>query len=393
MAPPLFSGYLPHILYSVANVSLALHLVYQRNAFAEEKARINGQESVLESIADELRSNRPLSVDDLQMLKRLARNSGQNTDEVEESISWKNALLGRSKARTSENARRVAAAHDPEQVWASTAMNSVLQTGKNVLRFLRPGGNPHVYSSAYPPLLFRRSPWWAKYTWGLVACDLFMTASAMELTWKHWTEPVETDKKSNSSEATHSHSEFQLRPVWQRLGLCLGFFVGGAGVASMLFIAGFRYIKVLDVFPPLGNAATRKANMPAVAGLEERRVFIQSARHSRSRGISFPLSNCTLHRGRADSEILLTVDNEKGHWHIALDDDSVVSGQKYKGSAAREVLLREWKGGWVSDDFAQPTGSLPAPRPVYVPKKKKQGIQNESGKGKERTLEKRKQSL
>ncbi|KAJ4483888.1 hypothetical protein J3R30DRAFT_1845345 [Lentinula aciculospora] len=100
--PPLFSGYLPHILYSVANVSLSLHLVYQRNTFADERARVNAQESVLQSIVDELRSNSPLSPADLQRLRRLARNHKHKEDDVfEEKISWKDALLGRSKRRRS----------------------------------------------------------------------------------------------------------------------------------------------------------------------------------------------------------------------------------------------------------------------------------------------------
>ncbi|KIK69192.1 hypothetical protein GYMLUDRAFT_188741, partial [Collybiopsis luxurians FD-317 M1] len=99
--PPLFSGYLPHILYSVANVSLSLHLIYQRNTLADEKARINAQESVLESIADELRSDGPLSQDDLQRLKRLARNSKRDPNEAGERMSWKDALLGRSKTSPS----------------------------------------------------------------------------------------------------------------------------------------------------------------------------------------------------------------------------------------------------------------------------------------------------
>ncbi|KAJ3730884.1 hypothetical protein DFJ43DRAFT_455528 [Lentinula guzmanii] len=100
--PPLFSGYLPHILYSVASVSLSLHLVYQRNTFADEKARANAQESILQSIANELRSNSPLSPADLRRLRRLARVPvHKEEDTVEQKISWKDALLGRSNYRRS----------------------------------------------------------------------------------------------------------------------------------------------------------------------------------------------------------------------------------------------------------------------------------------------------
>ncbi|KIK69191.1 hypothetical protein GYMLUDRAFT_35259 [Collybiopsis luxurians FD-317 M1] len=262
-------------------------------------------------------------------------------------------------------------------------MSAAVQAAKTFVRFLRPGGTPHVYSSPNPPLFQRHSPWWAKYTWALAAGDIFMTGSAIELTWNHWSRPI--DGKSDSEVPSHSEY-YELRPIWQRLGLCLGFFVGGAGAASALFIAGFRYTKVLDVFPPINAAVVNSTRMDKSAVqkalTEERRVFIQSARHSRSRGITFPLSQCTLHRGRADSEVLLTVDNEKGHWHIALDDDAIVNGQKYKGSAAREVILKEWKGGWVSDDLAS-AAWLPPPPP---PKKKK------GSHKKDKVLDRRKQS-
>ncbi|KAJ3730890.1 hypothetical protein DFJ43DRAFT_455647 [Lentinula guzmanii] len=238
-------------------------------------------------------------------------------------------------------------------------MSSAIKAAKNIFRFFRPGGTPHIYNSSIPPLFQRRSPWWAKWTFGLVACDAFMTGSAMDLTWNHWSEPI--DGKSESEVPSHPEY-YTLRPIWQRLGLCAGFFVGGVGAASALFIAGFRYTKVLDVYPHLQTIANPSRLDKSVVrkALEDRRVFIQSARHTRSRGMTFPLSQCTLHRGRADSELLLTIDNERGHWYIGLDNDSVINGQNYKGSAAREVILKAWKGGWINDDLAR-AASLPVP--------------------------------
>lgn len=178
----------------------------------------------------------------------------------------------------------------------------------------------------------------------------------MDLTWKHWSKPV--DGKSDSKNPI----DYNLRPTWQRLGLCLGFFTGGVAAASALFIAAFRYTKVLDVFPPLAATFTQPSAQAARKALEQRRVFIQSARNSRSRGITFPLSQCTLHRGRADSELLLTVDKERGHWYIGLDDDAIIDGKKYTGSAAREVILKAWKGGWIDEDLDR--ASQPFVQPV-----------------------------
>ncbi|KAJ3726850.1 hypothetical protein C8R42DRAFT_657862 [Lentinula raphanica] len=197
----------------------------------------------------------------------------------------------------------------------------------------------------------------------------------MELTWNHWSEPI--DGKSESEVPPHPEY-YTLRPIWQRLGLCTGFFIGGVGAASALFIAGFRYTKVLDVFPPLQAVVNPKRvdKIAAQRAMEDRRVFIQSARHTRSRGITFPLSKCTLHRGRADSELLLTVDNERGHWYIGLDDDSILNGQQYKGSDARDVILKAWKGGWVNDDLAR-AASLSIPS---TQKKKGEGDARKPGK-------------
>jgi len=214
-----------------------------------------------------------------------------------------------------------------------------------------------VYNSPNPPLFQRRSPWWARWTFGLVACDAFMTGSAMDLTWQHWSQPI--DGKTESEVPPHPEY-YNLRPTWQRLGLCLGFFVGGVAASAFLLIAGFRYTKVLDVFPPLpkpmsNSRISKNAAQAAQKTQEERRVFLQSARHIRSRGVTFPLSQCTLHRGRADSELLLTVESERGHWYIGLDDDAIIDGKKYKGSAAREVILKAWKGGWIGDDLYRAT--------------------------------------
>ncbi|KAF9064758.1 hypothetical protein BDP27DRAFT_1333072 [Rhodocollybia butyracea] len=232
-------------------------------------------------------------------------------------------------------------------------MSSVLRAAKTFYRMLRPQGTPHVYNSQAAPLFQRPSPWWAKYTFALLAGDIFMTGSAMELTWNHWSKPI--DGKSDS-EVPPTPEYYELRPIWQRLGLSLGFFVGGVGAASALLIAGFRYTKVFDVFPPIVNASRIDKT-----ALKERHVFIQSSRHFRSRGLTFPLSKCTLHRGRADSELLLTIDDERGHWFISLDDDTLINGQQYKNTAAREVILKAWKGGWVNDDLAR-AASLPMKR-------------------------------
>ncbi|ESK97283.1 hypothetical protein Moror_17848 [Moniliophthora roreri MCA 2997] len=100
----MFSGYLPHLLYSIAITSLSLHLVYQKRFFSEQRHQIDARISVLESIADELRSEKSLSPEELQRLTRLAR----PTEEIKfnEKFSWKEVILGRIGRRPSEGNER-----------------------------------------------------------------------------------------------------------------------------------------------------------------------------------------------------------------------------------------------------------------------------------------------
>ncbi|KAF9268512.1 hypothetical protein L218DRAFT_513838 [Marasmius fiardii PR-910] len=96
----MFSAYLPHLLYSVAITSISLHLVYRRRFFSEQKARIDARESVLQSIVDELRTEKPLAPEELQRLRRLARTSEGVT--YNERFSWKEVLLGRIGTESGE---------------------------------------------------------------------------------------------------------------------------------------------------------------------------------------------------------------------------------------------------------------------------------------------------
>ncbi|KAK7461094.1 hypothetical protein VKT23_009022 [Stygiomarasmius scandens] len=89
----ILGGYGPHLLYSVAITSLSLHLVYQRQLFADQKSRMQAQISILETIADELRSNKELSPDDLARLRRLARPPEEKLEEKK--MSWSEVIFGK----------------------------------------------------------------------------------------------------------------------------------------------------------------------------------------------------------------------------------------------------------------------------------------------------------
>jgi hypothetical protein len=94
-------SYLPHALYSAAILSLSIHLVNQQRSSSDERARLNAQISVLQSISQQLQSGKPLSSHELEGLKRLTRPVPLSLESQEkEPIGWKEAILGR-KARDS----------------------------------------------------------------------------------------------------------------------------------------------------------------------------------------------------------------------------------------------------------------------------------------------------
>jgi hypothetical protein len=214
-----------------------------------------------------------------------------------------------------------------------------------------------VETSGIPPLYQRKPPLWAQWTWALVGCDIFMTfvgfpsflqvsdlplcvcsATAVELTWSHWTEPAvgSAQKPTKNEPSDTSPTPFVLRPVWQRLGLSV--FHLGVGVAAAVALIGShtRVVRTICILP-------RQASLPAKSlDTDTRQIFIQCAHHWRNRGRLFPMSSCRLDPGRDDSEFILRVDGERGHWWIGLNK-ATMNGRDMSLAASRATLLREWR--------------------------------------------------
>jgi len=188
-----------------------------------------------------------------------------------------------------------------------------------------------VDTSGLPPLYSRKPPLWAQWAWTLVACDIFMTSTAVELTWYHWTKPVQ---KNDSSES--NTSEFVLRPVWQRLGLSA--FHMGVGVAAAVALIGSqtRVVRTICILPRQTSLSAKPSQT------DTRDIFIQCAHHWRNRGRLFPMSSCRLDPGRDDSELILRVDGERGHWWIGLNR-ATMNGRNSSLPASRATILGEWK--------------------------------------------------
>lgn len=97
------TSYIPHALFAIAVTSISIHLVNKRRTFSDEEARARARISILESIAEQLRSEKPGSDGELERLKRLVRapkvkESSKNTTSAgSEGISWKDVVFGRKR--------------------------------------------------------------------------------------------------------------------------------------------------------------------------------------------------------------------------------------------------------------------------------------------------------
>jgi len=179
-----------------------------------------------------------------------------------------------------------------------------------------------------------------------------MTGSAIELTWNHWSELVSDLEKiavKNNDDAsgdkpsspTTTQQHYVMRPAWQRFGLCASHLTLGVGVAVALLVTQARFVRTIAVIPPMLPSST-----------QGRQVFVQCAHNWGNHGTAFPLSRCSLEEGRNETEMILRVSGERGHWYVGLSD-AIIHGQP-AGSMldARDAILEEWKEGKRSGKWA-----------------------------------------
>jgi hypothetical protein len=104
LAEMYWSPYFPHAIYAIALTTISINLKGQRSTAEDEKARIGAQISILEGIKEQLQSNRPLSTDELERLKKLARpmvvtttegmkDSGKSKKDQE--VAWRSIFSGK----------------------------------------------------------------------------------------------------------------------------------------------------------------------------------------------------------------------------------------------------------------------------------------------------------
>src|ERR1700722_5708853 len=96
--------YFPHLVYSVALTSVATHLLVKRKSVNEERARVGAHISILESIVQRLRNDKPFADGELERLQKLAHRQRIEADEEQKSqhMSWREAFKGTKPSATSE---------------------------------------------------------------------------------------------------------------------------------------------------------------------------------------------------------------------------------------------------------------------------------------------------
>ncbi|KAH7883268.1 hypothetical protein F5I97DRAFT_219098 [Phlebopus sp. FC_14] len=116
-APP----YLPYILYSTALISVSIHLLWQRKAAEEDRARHDAQISILEDLAQRLRSGAPMTDEEVNGLRHLARIHGegeapQKRTGSEGGVRWTDAIRGRKVVNSDKSTNAEWEQKDLEQV-------------------------------------------------------------------------------------------------------------------------------------------------------------------------------------------------------------------------------------------------------------------------------------
>ena len=145
-----------------------------------------------------------------------------------------------------------------------------------------------------------------------------------ELTWTKWTLPPE---KPGDAPVR--------RPTWQRAGLCLGHLTLGVGLATLLFIARSRVVRILHVFPPsVGGGGGGGGGTP-------KQLLIAGAHVGKSRGAVVPFARTRIEPGRDETEVILRIQDVRGHWWIGLTR-ARLRGTPVSAARMRDALLAEW---------------------------------------------------
>ncbi|KAH9047288.1 hypothetical protein EDB84DRAFT_503275 [Lactarius hengduanensis] len=197
-------------------------------------------------------------------------------------------------------------------------MSALTQRLRSLLRRKSSGSYGHMQSFEGVPFYEARPPWWAKFTWGFIAADLIVTSTMTELTWTKWTLPPE---KPGDAPVR--------RPAWQRAGLCLAHLSLGVGFATLLLVSRSRIVRVLQVIPASSSSGAPK------------QLLIAGAHRHGARGAVVPFARTRIDPGRDGSEVILRIQDVRGHWWIGLNR-ARLRGVQVPAVRLRDAFMSEW---------------------------------------------------
>jgi hypothetical protein len=96
-------AYAPHIVYTLALISVSTHLLWHRKAVDAQRSHLGAQITVLESLTGRLRGGERISQADIDRLKNLVRAqeaatpAPQTGSLLAEEVGWKDVFFGRTQ--------------------------------------------------------------------------------------------------------------------------------------------------------------------------------------------------------------------------------------------------------------------------------------------------------
>lgn len=141
-----------------------------------------------------------------------------------------------------------------------------------------------------------------------------------ELTWTKWTLPPSKTGDGNDDGPV-------LRPTWQRAGLSLAHLSLGVGFATLLLIARSRVVRILHI-------------LPAAGGTPKQLLIAGAHRHGVS-GAVVPFARTRIDPGRDKSEVILRIDEVRGHWWVGLTR-ARLRGTTVPAARLRDAFMVEW---------------------------------------------------
>ncbi|TDL18019.1 hypothetical protein BD410DRAFT_793711 [Rickenella mellea] len=216
-------------------------------------------------------------------------------------------------------------------------------------------------------LLYDSKPrWWARWVWGLLALDIIFTTSSCDIVMNHWTQRVikTPDKKQSSLSdrdaiPTPIEYEWELRPFWQRLSLCVAQLFVGAGVGAAIMAFRDRTVWRLRLLPALARAGMTPVSPQK--SLPRGRSFGQAAdarllevETGSGRKKLFRFRDCTLEPGRDETEMFMRIQGIRGHFWLGMKGARVLDDREMGAADVKRKLIHAWGpsaksgGQWTS---------------------------------------------